>query len=240
VGGGTDSPVDLPKEVFEGQMEELVQGFRPVSLQAGLEEIASGGNRPGVPVVVTFDDAFRNFVTQAWPVLRRLGIPATLYVPVGFIDGRAPAPLRGAEDLPAATWDELRELARQGVEIGSHSYSHPDFRTLTGAQARDELVRSQDRLREELTVEAASFAYPRALWSPTADAEVRRLHHNAVVAGGRRILPGESQLHRLSRLPLRRDQPTHLAPLLSASVWLEERVADWWRQRRPPSPDTAL
>ena len=71
---------------FEAQMEMVRRRYRPVSVE---ELLASyDGSRPLPPrcVLVTFDDAYQSFAENAWPILRRLGIPATLFVPTGFPD----------------------------------------------------------------------------------------------------------------------------------------------------------
>lgn len=73
-------------EAFAGQMEHLASRYRPIALRELLA--ARRGERP-LPrraVMVTFDDAYRDFATQAWPVMRRLGIPATLFVPTAYPD----------------------------------------------------------------------------------------------------------------------------------------------------------
>jgi peptidoglycan/xylan/chitin deacetylase (PgdA/CDA1 family) len=69
---------------FEDQMKLLVRRYRPVSLADVLAACGGGQRLPARSVMVTFDDAYRDFQQNAWPTLRKFGIPATLFVPTGF------------------------------------------------------------------------------------------------------------------------------------------------------------
>ena len=71
-------------EAFAAQMEILSRCFRVVSLDALVEELDRGGPKPGT-VCVTFDDGYRDNHDCAWPILRKHGIPATIYLATGFI-----------------------------------------------------------------------------------------------------------------------------------------------------------
>ncbi len=241
IGAGTGSPVDLPAALFRRQLDELAEHARPVDLASGVAAIGAGrepddpaaARRPAV--AVTFDDAYANFAAHAWPLLAERGIPATLFVPVGFLDGSCPAPIRGTGHLPPIPWSELRELAAAGLAIGSHTWSHPDLTRLPDAQVRDELRRSRAALEERLGVPVTSFCYPRGLWSRRLEPRVGEVYELAVVGGGGRVRSRGLRPLCIQRVPLRADGPASLIPLLDAPVWLEERVADTVRRhvRRP-------
>src|SRR5437588_5259194 len=98
----TDDPFRLllAPALFESQLELLLRaGFQFVTLEALARRLNGGGPPPGL-AVVTFDDGMRNNLTTALPILRRLGIPATIYVAVGFLGGHSPwVPGAGGEML---------------------------------------------------------------------------------------------------------------------------------------------
>jgi len=75
----------LPENVFRWQMEFLTRTYRPVSLQQVLWAIAGERPLPERAVLITFDDGLRNNATVAWPILRQLGVPATIFLTVDFI-----------------------------------------------------------------------------------------------------------------------------------------------------------
>ncbi len=74
-------------------------------------------------MVITFDDGFADFYTNAFPLLNRYGFSATVYLPTAYI-GKSAREFKGVECL---TWDQVRALDRAGVEFGSHTVSHPQL-----------------------------------------------------------------------------------------------------------------
>ncbi len=232
-GAETGAAVDLPAEAFREQLDELAASGRVISLAAAVELLERRQAAQDQKIVLTFDDAFRNFYEIAWPLLAERGLPAELYVPVGFIDGTAPAPLTGAEQLPAMTWDQIREVSTAGlVAVGSHTMSHPDLRTLAAADCRSELESSRERLEDEIGRSVPSFCYPKGLWSASVRDLVAERFESAVAAGGRRNRPGEFDRFSISRLPLRSDMPRSLSPILEKGIWLEEWAASGLRRLR--------
>jgi peptidoglycan/xylan/chitin deacetylase (PgdA/CDA1 family) len=230
VGGGSRAPVDLPKETFRRQLDELSECGEVVSLEAGLERLEQSDDETHL-IALTFDDAYANFYDEVWPLLQERELPATLYVPVGFVDGSSPAPLAGAERLPPMSWSQLEEISRCGlVTLGSHSSTHPDLRRLSETECLAELSGSRARLEQQTGRAPTSFCYPRALWSPAVGARVASLYASAVVGGGRRNRLARLDRSRIWRLPLRRDLPASLSKLLRAEVWLEEWVASRIRE----------
>lgn len=236
VGAGTDSAVDLPADLFRRQLDELTEHAEVVPLRDGLAALAGGagkglGGASGRPrVAITFDDAYRNFVTAAWPELAERALPATLFAPVGFVAGDGPPPNRDAP-LPAARREDLRDLAGGGVEIGSHTWSHRDLTRLADGEVDAELRRSRETLEDWLGTPVDAFCYPRGLWDARVERRVGEVYRVATVGGGRRFRPGDDPL-RVERVSLRRDGPFSLLPALRAGVWLEERLADRWRRWR--------
>ena len=79
----------------------------------------AGGTLPERPVLVTFDDGYRDTLTAAAPALAGRGMVATTYVTTGVVDVASP----GGD--PMVTWAQIGELAAMGHEIGAHSHTHP-------------------------------------------------------------------------------------------------------------------
>ncbi len=231
VGAGTAAPVDLPLDVFREQMERLAETGRVVSLERALEQLDAGADGDQHSIVITFDDAYRNFFEVAWPLLQAHTLPVTLYVPSGFVNGTAPAPLTGAEGLPAMSWEQVREIADSELgTVGSHTSTHPDLRGLSASACRDELIESRRILEQRGNAPVSSFCYPRALWSPAVKELVAEVYDSAVVGGGRRNRSQRFDRHQLSRLPVRNDMPRELGKLLEPPIWLEEWAAAYARR----------
>jgi peptidoglycan/xylan/chitin deacetylase (PgdA/CDA1 family) len=142
------------------QLAMLMRWYRPMTVDEVL-----GGDRRGLHV--TFDDAYRS-IERALPVLRRLGVPATVFACSGYAEeGRAlDVPELAAEaaahpvELATMRWDELRALAEDGIEIGSHTVTHAHLTSLDASQLERELTESRQRIEDELERPCRYLAYP--------------------------------------------------------------------------------
>ena len=125
--------------VFARQMDFLSRHRRVIPLADLLAE--PHGPASGPPTVaLTFDDGLRSVLTEALPVLRRLMLPATVFVPTRWI-GRANGWMAGSRcyPLPLMTEDELREVDRAGISVESHGHKHIDMSAVPEGVVRDDL-----------------------------------------------------------------------------------------------------
>jgi peptidoglycan/xylan/chitin deacetylase (PgdA/CDA1 family) len=151
-------------------------------------------------LAVTFDDAFESVLTLGAPILERLGLPATVFVPTAHpgtgepmvwpgIDEWLEGPHR--EELMPLTWGRLRELAERGWEIGSHTRTHPHLTTLGDDELRAELTASKGECEVNLGLPCRTIAYPYG----DQDARVRAAAHaagyEAAAALGRSLVEGD-------------------------------------------------
>lgn len=153
----------VSKPRFERQLAWLQrQGFHSVSLGDYVEGRFHAGqpSTRGKAVALTFDDAYVDFAENAWPLLRRYGFGATLFVPVDHVGGYAEWDAEHGPPAQLLTWDQLRELRDQGVEIASHGCSHQRLFEMSPQAAAEEASRSRMVLRRELDIEASGFSYP--------------------------------------------------------------------------------
>lgn len=120
-------------------------------------------------LAVTFDDAYRSVIELARPILSRLGIPATVFVPTGFAGSEKPMAWPGIEhwiggphegELVPMSWGELRELAAEGWELGSHTRTHPRLPELAADALREELETSRTECEARIGSPCRSLAYP--------------------------------------------------------------------------------
>ncbi len=160
-----DGPAELarwrvsPAE-FERQLAWLAeQGYRSARLDEWpeIESRAEDERR----VVLTFDDAYLDFLTTALPMLQRYGFGSTMFVPIGFIGGTADWDRAYGEPAPLMSWEQLDTIAAAGVEIGAHTVTHPRLAGLTDTAAIvHEIVRSRAVLSERYRRTIPTFAYP--------------------------------------------------------------------------------
>lgn len=232
VDGGTQSPVDISGGLFRAHLHELSTHAHVVSLREAVDLLV--GRAPVAPrtVVLTFDDAYRNFYTHVFPLLQEHGFPATLYVPTHFVDEKGPPPIAGTDGLPACSWGELRTMQESGlVTIGAHTRSHPSLPDVSPARARWELATGRERLEDEMGTPVPDFCYPRGLWTHALERLVRKTYATATVGGGVLQRPGAFDPVRIQRISIRSDAPRTLRPMLEHATWLEEWLADQVRRR---------
>ena len=118
---------------------------------------------PGDAVALTFDDGFANFATAAWPRLREHGLPATVFVVAGHAGGENRWASRGDADvphLPLLDWAQIGALADDGVEIGSHSCSHPRLDRIGHDRLEAEIHGSAVEIGRRIGRRPTTFCYP--------------------------------------------------------------------------------
>jgi peptidoglycan/xylan/chitin deacetylase (PgdA/CDA1 family) len=118
-------------------------------------------------VAITFDDGYDDNYQYAAPLLAKHDLPATFFPTIGFID-RDPTIIEHFHTLQNADprsvrpmqWRQLRELARAGFEIGSHTYSHRNLKMLGDRDAYREMLRSREVLEQNVGQAVRMMAYP--------------------------------------------------------------------------------
>jgi len=157
--GNKDGKMTVTPEAFAAQMKYLADnGYRVIRLSELAGFLSGERGLPARAVVITVDDGYASTYQHAFPVLKKHGFPATVFVYSDFV---------GARD--ALTWAQMREMIASGlIDIQSHSKSHDSLTTLlpgeTEAAYRKRLERElkvgRDILQRNLNHEVTSFAYP--------------------------------------------------------------------------------
>jgi len=146
VTGDSGYEFDIDFSDFGRQLHYLKEHRTVISLSESVNNMKMGA-QDGHAIVITFDDAYEDFYTRVFPLLKRLGIPATLFVPTGFIDEPSDVPVSSmnnkAEILAPCTWDMLREMNRCDlVTLAAHSHTHREFTDLDPESIADEVAGS--------------------------------------------------------------------------------------------------
>lgn len=163
IGVGREGPTarfTVRTEQFSDQMEWLVQnGYTGLTVPEYAEHIRQRRPLPPKPVVITFDDGYRDFATAAYPILNRLRLPVTLYVPTALVGcGANAGPEPGWPEM--LNWPDVADLSRDGVVIGSHAHTHRELDVMRMRDVRRELRLSKLMLEDHIQAHVATFAYP--------------------------------------------------------------------------------
>jgi peptidoglycan/xylan/chitin deacetylase (PgdA/CDA1 family) len=159
------SLLSMTPELFQRQMELLhVLDYRTLSLGAYCERMRHGDLPTNDRMVVlTFDDGYRNNYTVAFPVMRRFGFTATLFIATGYVGGRNT--WYDGPDLEMASWEELREMSAAGFEIAPHTITHPRLNELPLEAALREVEDSRKEIESRVGAPARVFAYPYGVYT---------------------------------------------------------------------------
>jgi peptidoglycan/xylan/chitin deacetylase (PgdA/CDA1 family) len=148
----TSTKLTVQPRVFAAQMTWLARhGFHAITIQQLYDALERRKRLPSRPVVITFDDGYRDVLFNAAPVLHRLAMPAAAFIITDRPDG---------PDTSFLTWPQIRALERFGFTIGSHTVHHPRLTDIADTQATRELTQSRATLEAHLGVPVPWFAYP--------------------------------------------------------------------------------
>ncbi|MFE9775464.1 polysaccharide deacetylase family protein [Streptomyces sp. NPDC005931] len=203
---GATRALSVSPEAFAEQMAVVAdRGLTPLTTAELAARWRSARPLPPRPVLVTFDDGYEGVHRHALPVLAKHGFPATLFVSTGWL--RGPYDTGGALDT-MLDWDQVRELAGAGVEIGGHSHSHPQLDQLGERRLRSELILCREIISDQLGPAPASFAYPYGYSSRRVRRAVRETGYAQALAVGNALARRAQGPYALRRLTVRRTTDT--------------------------------
>lgn len=170
----SDKPEQRELEVTVDWLEQKVleyqkRGYIFVSISETLRRIEELENNSFTPlrrrnkrrfVCITFDDGYRDNYTLAYPMLKRLNVPFSVYVTTGFIDNKLPMWWYKGEQLGLSI-EELKALDADPLcTIGAHTLSHPKLDAISRKQQYQEIAESKQTLETLLGHEVRHFSFP--------------------------------------------------------------------------------
>ncbi|MCX5779301.1 MAG: polysaccharide deacetylase family protein [Firmicutes bacterium] len=173
---------------FRAQMQYLHDnGYQTITL-AQARELLAGHFDTNKKVVLTFDDGYSTFYTNAWPILKELNQTATLFVISGLVG-----------NPEYVTWDQIRFLISQGIEIGGHTRTHPLLPTLTTQAAIAEISGSKQDIEAQLGQSISSFCYPTGKYNSQIVEQVKMAGYTSAVTMVQRKASSDDNLLLLPR-----------------------------------------
>lgn len=175
---------------FRRELEEIKKnGFSVIPMQDFLAWRRGEKSIPNKSCIITIDDGWVSAYTNAWPILKELNYPFTLFIYINYVG-------TGGKSM---TWDQLAEMRDAGVDIESHTYSHSDLKKPGGlvdkkaaegirkdvaelgmdGWLRKEIIGSKQVLEKQLGIKCNVFAYPFGRWSPKAVEIVKEAGYEA-------------------------------------------------------------
>ncbi|HEX3045168.1 MAG TPA: polysaccharide deacetylase family protein [Bacillota bacterium] len=218
------SPYDLTPEQLEAHIQYFkANGYTPITVSQFLEYRKKPALFPEKPLIMTFDDGSQSHYTYMLPIMKKYGLKATFFIFPNAMGGSKERWLQ---------WDEVLEISRAGMDIGSHALTHPylTVRKQNGKQMDEaqyqvwlekEVTQSKKLLEEKLNIPIKSLAYPFGLYNSQVETA-------AIKAGYSMLLNINQGLNRPQDNPyrLKRRIMTHSMSLKSLEAFFAEKVLD--------------
>lgn len=149
---------------FNSQLDWLqANGYHTVDFDDLRAYYTGARALPARPVIITFDDGYRDLYTAAYPALLRRNMKAVAYLVSGFL---------GAPNN--VTRDQVREMDLNGIEIGAHTFSHVDLTKVSDAELQRQLVDSRADLEQLVGHPVTDFCYPAGQFNAKVAQAVQR------------------------------------------------------------------
>jgi len=188
----------VSREAFEAQMQLLKdKGYRVITLEQLVDFVDFRGQLPEKAVVITIDDGWRATYDIAFPILRKYGYPATLFVYTQLITGRG----------KTLSWDQVREMSAQGLDVQCHTVSHRNLAFPLDQESTDqylaavvrEITASTRTIEQKLGKRPTFLAYPYGDTSGSAIALLKSNGYRAALTVERESNPFFAKPFQLGR-----------------------------------------
>ena len=144
--------LSVAPDLFAQHLDAIqAAGYTTITPYQLVANLTQGAPLPDKPVMLTFDDGYRDNYENAFPLLRERGMTATFFVVSDFIDKELPAYL---------TWDMVREMLSGGMSIESHGRNHVSLKDKDTDYLVWQALGSLETIQYELGVRPRFVAYP--------------------------------------------------------------------------------
>lgn len=190
----------IPLKLFLSHLDYLQEHHNVVSLSQYVNARRNNLRLPDRSVVLTFDDGFEDFYTVAAPHLNQRQLPATIFIITGHPSGQF---VPNGESF--LSWDQIRELAAAGIEIGSHTCSHLPLSELSLEEVTKELSESRALLESNVGCSPIPLSYPFGQTSESISRSAQSLGFTCAIASDSGPNSENSSIFRLSRTVIASD-----------------------------------
>ncbi len=213
--------LSVSPENFEKQMHYLKdKGFNVIPLDELVEGIKNKRKFPHNTIVITIDDGYVDNFTYAYPVLKKYGFPATIFLITNNLDSN-PAFL---------TWDEVKEMSKHNISFGGHTKTHVYLPSVEKEDILwDEIAGCKKAIEEHVGIPVNYFCFPLGGFTEEAKRVVRRAGYKGACATNR----GDDILNRhdvyeLNRVSVRNTNPYFSFSNLFAPIRFRAKLSGYY------------
>jgi len=217
-----NNPLAVSISNFDAQMKFLADSgcitITPEELYAGLNgEI----DLPPKPVLITFDDGYIDNYTNAYPILKKYGLRATIFIIPSFISA-----------YPGyMTWEQLKEMDANGITLESHTLTHPKLEELPDDEIRAELLNSKNLLEEQLGHPIEFLAYPTGTYNLHIAGIAKDAGYKGAFTIKYGVVDGGSNFFALERVPIFNTAQNTMKDFYERIAWRQSFEEFGWRKK---------
>lgn len=205
--GLTVTPESLEKQLSYFQRE----GYTSFTLDQLSQYISSEQKPPQKSIIFTFDDGYRDFYQNAYPLFKKYNLHATIFLIADDIE--APAYL---------TWEQIHDMATSGlIEFGSHTLTHPELSKESVDEQKKQITESKDLLEKKLNKKITFFCYPYGKYTKVTVSLVKDTGYEGALTTHFGISYGPSNMYEMPRVRIGNgDIDAHLTKKMHALLKL--------------------
>lgn len=184
---------NVEMDIFRQQLQYLKDNdYTVLSLGEALEALDSKV-LPDKAVVLTVDDGYESFYTNAFPVLKEFGYPVTIFINTDLVGGKS-----------FMSWQQLKDIHEAGMEIGNHSHSHPHFVNAANPRLtfKEDVSKAQELFEKHLGFQPDLFSYPYGEYTQEIAAKARDMGFKAATAQRSGVLGISTNRYAIPRFPM--------------------------------------
>ncbi|MBL3655723.1 polysaccharide deacetylase family protein [Fulvivirga sediminis] len=180
---------------FEKHIQYLKdEEFEILTLSNAIEYLKYSSKERKI-AVITVDDGYKSFQTGAMPILKKHGVSATLFVNTETVGGSS-----------YMTWEGIKEVMDQGIEIGNHSHSHGYFlnyeETIRYKHFQSDVAQAQKLFKQHLSLTPTVFAYPYGEYDKEMESIIKEMGFIGAVAQNSGVMNSSSDFYAIPRFPM--------------------------------------
>ena len=192
--------INTPIEVFRSHMDYLFQhNYGVVPLGQIVDHIIHNQKMDNKTLSITFDDGYEDHFLYAYPILKRYGFPATIFLTVKYINGHWESEKAEEGRIKALSKGQILEMQNGGlIQFGSHGYSHNNFLSVNEEEKEIEIRDSKLYLENLLGKDVPFISYPFG----ACDEVIKDIVMDAGYKAGFAIWNRKPDIYSIPRVPL--------------------------------------
>lgn len=185
--------LSITPQEFDEQMAYLYKnGYTTISPDQLLDYVQNNKELPDNPILITFDDGYRDAYTEAYPILKKYNFIATIFLITDYV-GNSERYL---------TWDQVKEMDKNGFTFGSHTLSHVSLSDITNEAAAYQLTKSREAIEWRLKKPVKYFAHPGGFYNQATSQLLKDANYRGAFTVNFGKVTTNSDVFALKRIPI--------------------------------------